>query len=166
MREFLCGRDDDSLDFRSKTAVGIRDGTLVLEIKHVPDAPYYMGDTQLAAGIDSKVVVFDYLDPVHTADSLAYDIHTLVHAEESAFVLVDTDCDDDFIEHSQRPAENIQMAGGKRIERSREKCFTFHNFQSIGVLPSFMRSSLVLEKCLHPKKAPPASGEGWAASST
>ena len=29
-----------------------------------------------------------------------------------------------------------------------------------------MRMELVLEKCRHPKKAPRASGDGWAASST
>ena len=34
------------------------------------------------------------------------------------------------------------------------------------VCPFLIRYSFALLKCLQPKKAPPAKGEGWAASST
>ena len=43
---------------------------------------------------------------------------------------------------------------------------TDYKLQSISCLPCLFNNSLVLEKCLLPKKAPPDRGEGWAASNT
>ena len=120
VRKLLCRRDYYGLDLRSKPPVGIGDGPFILEVEHVADAPDYVRYAMLAAGIDGQFVIFDDFDALHAADSLAYDVHSLVHGEETALILVDADCDDDFVEHCQRPAEYVQMACGKRIEGSRK----------------------------------------------
>ena len=95
-----------------------------------------MHDAHLAADIHGQPVIFDTGDACHALSGLANDIQTLVHVEEPAFVLVDTGCHDDFVEHRQRTPQDIQMAGSKGIEGSGKQSDSFHyNCQLTGVLP-------------------------------
>ena len=135
MRELLGGRDDDRLDLRRDTAVGIGDSALVLEVEHIAHAAHYVLDTELTAGVDGQAVVLDNPDTVKSGDSLPDDIHPLVHVEEPALILVDTNGHDHLVEHGQGAFQDIEMSCGKGIERSREECSLFHNCQSMGVLP-------------------------------
>ena len=109
------------------------------------------------------VSIFNYYRnaPVMGDEEVA--VYLLLCGEESPLVLVDTYCHHDFVEHRERAREDIEVSFGKRIEGPRKQCYSC---QFIGVLCSLHNISLVREKCLHPKKAPPASGLGWAASST
>ena len=116
MGEFLGRGNDYGLDFRGQPPVHVRNGPLRLEVEHVPHSTDDMPDTQLTAGIDGKVVVFDNPDSGQAADSLGYDVHPLVHREEPGLVLVDTDGHDDFVEHGQSPLEYIQVSCGEWIE--------------------------------------------------
>ena len=120
MGEFLSGRYDNSLNLGSEAAVGVCDGPFGLEVDHVSNPSHNMTDTELAAGIDSKVVILDDGDSFHPCSRLADNIEFLVHLEEAALVLIDTDGDNDLVEHGKRPVQNIQMTCCERIERSRE----------------------------------------------
>ena len=116
MGEFLCGRDYDGLDLGSQPAVRIGDGTFVFEVKHVPHATDYMADAKPAADFYGKSVVIDGPYSRDAGCSLAYDIQLLFGSEETAFVLVDTDCHHDLVEHGEGTLEYIQMPFGKRVE--------------------------------------------------
>ena len=124
--EFLGGRDDNSLDFRSEPPVHVGNRPFSLEIEHIPYSTDYMPYTQLAASIDSKIIVFNDLDSGQSPDSLGDNFHPLVHCKETRLVLIDTHGHDDLVEHGERPFENVKVPRGKGIERTREQCCFFH----------------------------------------
>lgn len=163
MGKLLGGRYYYGLDLGSEPAVSVRDCALILEIKHVAHASYDMVYTHLAAHVDRETIIVDYADTFDPIDGLAYDVHPLFSIEEATLVLVDADGDDNPVEHRQRPLENVEMAGGERVERSGEKCYSI---QFIGDLCSDSSMAFALEKWRQPKNAPLARGEGCAASST
>ena len=59
MRKLLSRRNDDRLDIRRQLAVGIGDGTLRLEIDHVPDSTHDMADAQFAACVYGQIVIIN-----------------------------------------------------------------------------------------------------------
>ena len=121
MGKLLGRRDDDGLDLRGQAAVGVRNGFLVVEVHHVADAADDMPDAQLAADLDGQAVIGHDAHAVgHVGGGLPDDIHFLFVREEAAFVLVDTDGDNDLIEHRQGTAENVEVPRGEWIERARE----------------------------------------------
>jgi hypothetical protein len=120
MGEFLGGRDDDGLNIRGQAAVGIRYAALILEIKHVAHAADYVMYAKFAADVDGKSIVIDYADALHAGCGLADNVYLLLGREESALILVDTNCHHDLIEHRERARENIEVPFGKRIEGPRE----------------------------------------------
>ena len=63
---FLSGRYDDCLDIRSELAVCIGNRPLRLEVYHVPDATDNVPDAELAAFVDSQIVI---LTPTATTTS-------------------------------------------------------------------------------------------------
>ena len=126
MRKLLGSRNDDGLDIRSQFTVGIRNRPLCLEIDHVPDATHNVPDAQFAALVDGQVVILDDTHALKTGSGLTDDLHPLFIGEESPFVYIDTDSHDHFVKHRKSPLQDIEMAGCKRIERSRKHCFSFH----------------------------------------
>ena len=135
MCKLLGSRNDHGLYLGSDAAVGIGDGAFVLEIEHVAHSSDDMMDAELTACIYCEAVVFRDTHALHTGRRLTDYVHALVHVEEAAFILVDTDRHHYLVEHREGSLENIEMACGKRIERPGEECCPFHNCQSIGVLP-------------------------------
>lgn len=127
MRKLLGGRDDDGLDFRRQFPVRVCYGTLRLEINHIPDTAHDVPDAELVTSIYGEVVILDDAHPLKPLDCLTDDVDTLVHIEEAAFVLIDSDSHDHFVEHCQCPFQYIQMSCSKRVERPREQCLGFHN---------------------------------------
>ena len=168
MGELLGSRNYYSLDVRSKLAVCICNRAFGLEIDHVSDTSDDMMDAQLAALVDRKVVILDDADTFKTCRCLTDDLYSLLIREKSSLIYIDSHCYDYLIKHSQGPLQDVEMACGEWVKRPRKHCYTLHNynFQSIGVRPMEVRYVFALEKCLHPKKAPLARGDGWAASST
>ena len=75
-----------------------------------------MSDTQFAADIDSQLVLLDDPSAVPPGSRLTDDVHALVHVEEAALVLIDTDTDDDFVKHRECTFQNIQMTCSEGIE--------------------------------------------------
>lgn len=116
MCKLLSSRDDDSLDVRSKLTVRIGNGSLRLEIDHIPDATYDMPYAKFTACIDCKIVIVDNADTFKSGSSLSDDVHLLVKREESPLVYVYTHSNNDFIKHGQSPLQDIEMACCERIE--------------------------------------------------
>ena len=63
---FLSRRDDDCLDLRSKTTVGIRYGPLGLEVDHITHTTYYMTYASFATCVYGEIVVFDNCNTLKT----------------------------------------------------------------------------------------------------
>ena len=163
----LTGRDEDGLDVGGDVAVGVRNGLFRVEVHEVAYAPDDVADAQAPADFDGQAVVFEHLHAIaERSGCLADDVQPLFIVEKSLFVLVEADGDHDGVEHRQGPFQDVEVAGGKRVERAGEEGCSVHMVQSMGCLPIEVSSWLVLEKCRQPKNAPPASGDGWAASST
>lgn len=120
MRVLLKGRDDKGLNFRRKPVVHIRNGPLVLEIKHVPHAPDDMMDTFLAASVDGKIIILDDFHPTEALGRLTDDVNALVHSEKASLVLIYTHSHDHLVKHGEGAAEDVQMACGEGVERARE----------------------------------------------
>lgn len=107
MGEFLGGRNDYGLDFGGQAAIGIGNGTLGLEVDHIPYAAHDVAYAQFAAGVDGEVGIFD--DPYvgHAGSGTANYFEFLLVGEEAAFVLVDTHGDYDLIEHGEGASKDI-----------------------------------------------------------
>ena len=118
--EFLCCRDDNGLDLRSQAAVGIGNGTLVLEIEHIPHTPYDVTDAQIAADIDGESVILNYAYIVEAFGSLKDNAFLLFVGIEPGLVLVHTDSDYYLVEHCQSAPQDVEMSCSERIERSGE----------------------------------------------
>ena len=171
MSKFLSSRNDYRLDLRGKPAVSISDGPLRLEIYHIPYTSYDMADAELATDVDREVIIMKDTHSFNPGSGLTYDIDLLFAGEEPLLSYVYSHCDDNLIKHRQGSLQDVQMACSKWVERSREQCYSFHiiwfyNCQLTGLFPVPASHALALEKCLHPKNAPRARGDGCAASRT
>ena len=124
---FLSGRYYDRLDIRSELAVCIGNRPLRLEVYHVPDATHDVPDAELAAFVDSQIVILDDADTFKACRCLPYDVDPLFIRKESSLVYIDSYCNDYFVKHGQGPLQNIEMARSKGIERSRKHSYSFHH---------------------------------------
>lgn len=120
MSILLSSRNDDSLNIRSQLTVCIRNRPLSLKINHIPHTTHYVSDTKFMTLVNGQVVVLDDADTLHTGCRLSYYIYPLLIREETSLVDVHSNCDNDFIKHSQSPLEDVEMACSKRIEGSGE----------------------------------------------
>ena len=129
MGELLGGRDYDGLDVRSQPAVRVRNRAFCLEIDHVAHSPYDMVDAEFTTLVNSKVVVLDYTHAFQSFRGLTDDVNTLLIRKEASLVYIDSHSNDHFVEHGQRPLQDIEVTSRKRVKGSRKHSYPFHNHQ-------------------------------------
>ena len=120
VRELLRGRDYDGVDIGIEPAVRIGVALLGLEVHEVSYATDYVLDSQLFAGVGGEAFVVDYPHAAEPLGGLLDDVHFLLGRKETSLVLVDAYGHNHFVEHGERPLQDVQMAGGKGIEGSRK----------------------------------------------
>ena len=113
---FLGGGDDDGFDFGGEAAVGVGDCAFVFEVEHVADAADDVMDAEVAADVYGKAVVFNDFDVLQTGGGLADYVFLDVSGVEAALVLVDADCDYDFVEHGEGAPQYVEVPCSERVE--------------------------------------------------
>lgn len=140
--EFKVGEEKDGVYFGSKVAVDCGHGLFIFEVFGVANSAQYKACALTSAAVDGHIAVAYHLYLRVIGEPFLNHVYAFVDREHVLFVAVDAYGDDYLVKDCQRSPHKSLMAIGKGIERTREKCYTFHRLRFLDLRPT-TPSSLV-----------------------
>lgn len=125
MRELRLADEENRFDV-GEFVIELADGFFVIKIGGISEAAQKVFCPDSLAKMDGQFFKMRHFDRRAIGKNLPKPVKSLFERKQRFFLRIDPDGDHDFFKKRQRPFDQIDMADGNRVERTRENSNFFH----------------------------------------